>query len=305
MDGILYSKRRETVSCLLVGERDDSGICILKDENRPTFQQGSANSFMISVSGSLGTITSLRVWHDNYGLSPAWFLKRVLVRNLQSDACAVFIGERWFALDEDDGAIMHKLTPADEKDLTTFSRLFNSELYKDFTDAHLWFSVLLKPAKSTFTRAQRASCCLCLLSSEDVGDTSGKLREKSNTNKWGCCPKGKIEMREGEEKNEAEAKKKKKAEGFLPNWCLYIAWVLCIGASFTSALYTLFYSMMWGTEKSNQWFFSMMLSFSQDILINQPAKVLFLSTAYAIFIRKSDEESDAEHSNEDPRKGRN
>ncbi|KAL9983978.1 hypothetical protein ACROYT_G006228 [Oculina patagonica] len=44
--------------------------------------------------------------------------------------------------------------------------------------------------------------------------------------------------------------------------------------------------------------------FNQDAIINQPAKVLFLSTAYAIFIRKSDEESDAEQSNEDPRKGK-
>lgn len=47
----------------------------------------------------------------------------------------------------------------------------------------------------------------------------------------------------------------------------------------------------------------MILTFSQDTFINQPAKVLLLSTAYAIFVRKSDEESEAEQSNEDPRKG--
>ena len=142
-------------------------------------------------------------------------------------------------------------------------------------------------------------------SSEDVEDTSGSLHEESDTVKWWCCRKRKNETKESEEKNEAEAKKKKKAEGFLPHWCLYIAWTLCVGASFTSALYTLFYSMMWGKEKSNQWFFTMILTFSQDTLINQPAKVLLLSTAYAIFIRKSDEESDAEQSNEEPRKGEN
>ena len=151
------------VSCLLFGERGDSGICILKDENRPTFRQGSANSFVISVAKSLGAISFLRVWHDNHGLSPGWFMKRALVRDLQSDAVTVFICERWFALDEDDGEITRDLNPAGEKDLTSFSRLFNSKLYKDFTDAHLWFSVILKPSRSTFTRAQRASCCLCLL----------------------------------------------------------------------------------------------------------------------------------------------
>ena len=61
--------------------------------------------------------------------------------------------------------------------------------------------------------------------------------------------------------------------------------------------------MMWGKEKSNHWFFSMILAFSQDTFINQPAKVLLLSTVYAIFVRKSDEESEAEQSNGDPRKG--
>ena len=151
------------MSCLLAGEREDSGICILKDDKRQTFTQGSANAFLISVAGSLGTIASLRVWHDNHGIAPGWFLKRVLVRNLQTDAVTVFICERWFALEEDDGAIMRVLTPASEKDLSSFSRLFNSKLYKDFTDAHLWFSVMLKPSRSTFTRAQRTSCCLCLL----------------------------------------------------------------------------------------------------------------------------------------------
>ena len=174
------------VSCLLVAERGDSGVCILKDEKRPTFRQGSANSFLISVSGSLGAIESLSVWHDNHGLAPAWFLKRVLVRDLQSDAITVFLCDRWFALEEDDGAITRTLTPAEEKDLTSFSRLFNSRLYKDLTDSHLWFSVILKPSRSTFTRAQRASCCLCLLCTAMVtsamfygqtatGDDSGSL----------------------------------------------------------------------------------------------------------------------------------
>ena len=105
--------------------------------------------------------------------------------------------------------------------------------------------------------------------------------------------------------SDKEKKKDKKGQGFLPHWCLYIAWFLCISASITSALFTLFYSMQWGRDKSNQWFVSMVLTFSQDTLINQPAKVLLLSTAYAIFIKKSDEESDLEQSNEDPRKGKN
>lgn len=134
-------------------------------------------------------------------------------------------------------------------------------------------------------------------SSEDLEDSSDIVANDSITAKSWCCGKRNNEASEG------ESKKKKKGEGFLPYWCLYIAWTLCIAVSFTSALYTLFYSMMWGKEKSNQWFMSMILTFSQDTLINQPAKVLLLSATYAIFIKKSDEGSDADPSNKDPRKG--
>ena len=130
---------------------------------------------------------------------------------------------------------------------------------------------------------------------EDAEDTSDVVSEKNGKTMCGCWRKRKNDA--------SDQNKKKKNKGFLPHWCLYIAWPLCILASITSALFTLFYSMQWGKEKSNQWFVSMVLTFSQDTFINQPAKVLLLSTFYAIFVKKSDEESDLEQSNEDPRKG--
>lgn len=114
----------------------------------------------------------------------------------------------------------------------------------------------------------------------------------------------KEEEKEKYRKENTEKRKKKKDEGFLPHWCIYIAWTLCMVSSITSAVYTLFYSMVWGKEKSNQWIVSMIFMFSQDTLINQPAKVILLSAGYAIFIRKSDEESEATQTTEDPRKGK-
>ena len=141
---------------------------------------------------------------------------------------------------------------------------------------------------------------LCSLAdSEGTPDVATERNEKT---KWWLCRKRENEC-ESKQDDKDQSKKKKKGEGFLPYWFLYIAWTLCILASFASALYTLFYSMMWGKEKSNQWFISMIFTFSQDTLINQPIKVLFLSVAYAVFIRKSDEESEAVQGTEDPKKG--
>lgn len=34
---------------------------------------------------------------------------------------------------------------------------------KDFSDGHLWYSVISRPPSSTFTRVQRVSCCFSLL----------------------------------------------------------------------------------------------------------------------------------------------
>lgn len=34
---------------------------------------------------------------------------------------------------------------------------------KNLTDGHLWFSVVTRPARSTFTRVQRLTCCLSIL----------------------------------------------------------------------------------------------------------------------------------------------
>ena len=40
--------------------------------------------FQIATNESLGEITRIKVWHDNTGLDPAWFLSRIIIKDLQS-----------------------------------------------------------------------------------------------------------------------------------------------------------------------------------------------------------------------------
>ena len=89
----------------------------------------------------------------------------------------------------------------------------------------------------------------------------------------------------------------------MPHWCLYVGYVLCFFASVTSALFTLFYSMMWGKEKSNAWLVAFLFSFVQDTFINQPLKVFVVSILVAAIIKKSDDDDDSEFIGE-PEKGR-
>lgn len=43
------------------------------------------------------------------------------------------------------------------------SNLFFTKATRDFSDGHLWYSVISRPASSTFTCVQRVSCCFSLL----------------------------------------------------------------------------------------------------------------------------------------------
>ena len=81
-----------------------------------------------------------------------------------------------------------------------------------------------------------------------------------------------------------------------PYWCVHVGWVLCFLTTSLSAVFTLFYSMMWGKEQSNIWLTTMAISFVQDTLISQPLKVLILSLIFAIYSKSPDDEDHFEES---------
>ena len=151
------------MSCQLYGANGDSGPCVLKDDERSVFQKRGVNSFIISMAHPLGEINKLCVWHDNHGLSPSWFLKKAVLSDCQTGRIWLFLGECWFAVDEDDFQIMRELEPATDEDKTQFKVLFKDKIDDGLSNAHLWFSVLYKTPRSRFTRVQRITCCLNLL----------------------------------------------------------------------------------------------------------------------------------------------
>ncbi len=49
----------------------------------------------------------MRLWHDNsgQGTSASWFLKYIIVRDLQTMEKSYFICQQWFAVEKDDGRV--------------------------------------------------------------------------------------------------------------------------------------------------------------------------------------------------------
>ena len=56
---------------------------------------------------SLGLLNYIRVWHDNSGkgASASWFLKYIIVRDLQTMQKSYFICQNWLAVEKDTGTV--------------------------------------------------------------------------------------------------------------------------------------------------------------------------------------------------------
>ncbi|XP_007438791.3 polycystin-1, partial [Python bivittatus] len=150
------------VGITLYGIDSKSGHRHLDDEN--AFRRNSLDIFQIATERNLGRVWKIRIWHDNKGLSPAWFLQHVVVRDLQTYKSYHFLVNDWLSVDsvENDGLVEKEVFAASEADLRSFLRIFIGELQRGFFERHVWLSLWDRPPRSRFTRVQRASCC-CLL----------------------------------------------------------------------------------------------------------------------------------------------
>ncbi|XP_060219985.1 polycystin-1 isoform X3 [Meriones unguiculatus] len=151
------------VGIMLYGEDNRSGHRHLDGDR--AFHRNSLDIFQIATPHSLGSVWKIRVWHDNKGLSPAWFLQHIIVRDLQSARSTFFLVNDWLSVEtEANGGLVEKeVLAANEAALWQFQRLLVAELQRGFFDKHIWLSIWDRPPRSRFTRVQRVTCCVLLL----------------------------------------------------------------------------------------------------------------------------------------------
>ncbi|XP_046581985.1 LOW QUALITY PROTEIN: uncharacterized protein LOC124289408 [Haliotis rubra] len=153
------------ISIILSGDDSDTGVRRLDDGKRNHLGRGSIMNFVLSVESTLGSLTFMRIWHDNAGKGKqqSWYLDQVQITDLQTGEKSFFLCDRWLAVEEDDGMVDRILPVAGLNDLIAFKHLFSSSARKKLTNEHLWVSVFSRPTRSNFTRVQRISCCVSLL----------------------------------------------------------------------------------------------------------------------------------------------
>ncbi|XP_035690161.1 polycystic kidney disease protein 1-like 2 [Branchiostoma floridae] len=148
------------VSLTVFGLQNESEPFTLRDDRRLLFGGGSMDSFLVSSEEWLGPLTHVHVWHNNTGPSAGWYLSKVVIQHVRSGRVDYFICNKWLALDEDDGRIDRMVFVASPEEMADRSNLISERVTKDFHDDHLLYSVVGRPARSPFTRAQRLACCM-------------------------------------------------------------------------------------------------------------------------------------------------
>ncbi|UJR08126.1 hypothetical protein I4U23_012402 [Adineta vaga] len=149
---------------VLSGNANQTNVRTFSDPHRKIFQRGGIDAFIVSVPESLGLLNYIRIWHDNSGegSSASWFLKYIIVRDLQTMDKFHFICQKWFAVEKDDGRIERLLPVASDLEKKEFSYLLTKKTYHSISDKHLWISIFSRPPSAKFSCVQRCTCCFVL-----------------------------------------------------------------------------------------------------------------------------------------------
>ncbi|XP_013393442.1 polycystic kidney disease protein 1-like 2 [Lingula anatina] len=78
-----------------------------------------------------------------------------------------------------------------------------------------------------------------------------------------------------------------------PWWFVVFGYILAFVAVFTSAFFTLLYSLEWGATKSTNWLLALFFALGESVLVVQPLQVLLLALIMSIIMRMpGDDETD-------------
>uniref|UniRef100_A0A3B4YHA8 Polycystin-1-like n=1 Tax=Seriola lalandi dorsalis TaxID=1841481 RepID=A0A3B4YHA8_SERLL len=128
------------------------------------FQRGGLDQFHLETDHNLGEVWKLRIWHDNTGLDPSWYVQHVVVWDPQTDHMFFFVLEDWLSVENQKSeTVEREILASCPEELTRFRRVLASQLMFGVMERHLWLSLWERPTHSCFTRGQRVTCSALVL----------------------------------------------------------------------------------------------------------------------------------------------
>ncbi|NXS93727.1 PKDRE protein, partial [Jacana jacana] len=147
----------------LIGQNGTSDVHCLRHPDFLSFQQRSTDCFLLTTKKDLGDICAFRVWHNNKGLSPSWFLSRAKVENMSTRKTWLFMCRKWLSLEKGDRLLERTFFVTNPKTPLPRIDYFLINLSNNLAEGHLWLSIFSHFLTGTFTRLQRLSSCLAIL----------------------------------------------------------------------------------------------------------------------------------------------
>ncbi|XP_027622552.1 polycystic kidney disease and receptor for egg jelly-related protein [Tupaia chinensis] len=154
------SGTRANVFMQLKGTASTSDVHCLSHPHFISLYRGSINTFLLTTKSDLGDLHSIRVWHNNEGHAPSWYLSRIKVENLFSRHIWLFICRKWLSIDTTLDRTFHVIHPDEPLARKDF---FLIDVSNKLKKGHMWFSVFADVVGKSFNRLQRLSCCLAVL----------------------------------------------------------------------------------------------------------------------------------------------
>ena len=271
------------------------------------FSRASINSFKMTTPKSLGNLLGIRVWHDNSGKNPSWFLQTVTITDVETGNQYHFLANKWLAVEKGNGNIQAEIITSTEKNLSNLRNLVWTRSVEGFSDKHLWLSIFTRPPHNSFTRCQRISCCLSILFATMLTNAMFyDIRIDAPMDETFRLGPIKLSWRQFKiglqsslvaipvnvfvvtifRNTKLTNGKAEKTQGCLPYWFTYVGWFICVLIATISSIFIVFYSMMWGTQTSNEWLTSISVSLFQDILVSQPIKVIISAFLLSLIFKK-------------------
>jgi hypothetical protein len=96
----------------------------------------------------LENFQGIKIWHDNSGSTSedaSWYLKHIVLHDLQTREKHHFLCEKWLAIDIEDCQIERVLSLSSKEDKTKFKYILSQQTKEKLSNDHLWFSVFARP----------------------------------------------------------------------------------------------------------------------------------------------------------------
>ena len=246
--------------------------------------RGSTQTFTVTLKDDIGDIYSLRIWHDNSGKDPSWYLDEIEIRDTRSGNCWKFIFETWLSLEDESHSNEVLQTP-----LHSNRNITRKVIKEMFSNGHLWLSIITKIPNDSFTRVQRISFCFSLLLCTMATNAAFYSWGPQSPQNISLGPL-KFSARQAIVSIQANLillpmqllvllfkNTLARLQGERTRLCLiYITSILLAIMTTASAVLTISYGLVWGKDKSQQWISAVIASIFEDILIMQPFKCVII-----------------------------